>query len=420
MLETRLQELVHTLREGAEHAAEEAAILLQREFDEHADPVFGALRRFDPVVANRLFAVVTRHADVTEVLSDHQTFSVRENGLRMRRLAGPFILGEDDTELYRRHDAALRRVVRPEDLPRLRDHVFERAGRILDERAREGAVDIVAQYADPVLADVSGFYLGAPGPDEASQARWAKAIFHELFINVTNVTSVRERGEEASEQMREHLERVIAARKRAVGGGKDDVLRRLLALSEPPRLDDREIRDNLLGLITGWIPTASKALAMAMMELLERPDALEQARAAATEGDESRVRDHVWEALRFRPQNSGLLRYCEQDRTIARGTHRETTIRKGSTVFVATQSAMMDPEVVQDPRTYRPGRPPECYMHFGQGLHRCWGEFINEVQLPAMAAQLLKRPGLRHARGERGRLRWDGPYPGRLVLEFNA
>ena len=70
--------------------------------------IFALLRRVRPIVSLRRYALVTRHADVREVLADHHAFTVARYAPTMEAITGPFILGLDDTPLYRHDDAALR------------------------------------------------------------------------------------------------------------------------------------------------------------------------------------------------------------------------------------------------------------------------------------------------------------------------
>ena len=101
---------------------------------------------------------------------------------------------------------------------------------------------------------------------------------------------------------------------------------------------------------------------------------------------------YIFEALRFRPQTWALLRTCETDQTVAAETPRATRFRAGSKVLVATQSAMFDGHSVRAPRAFRLDRPFDSYLHFGHGLHMCFGREINRVHLPAMAIALLEGP----------------------------
>jgi cytochrome P450 len=85
---------------------------------------------------------------------------------------------------------------------------------------------------------------------------------------------------------------------------------------------------------------------------------------------------------------------------------------------VATLSAMFDPEVFIEPQVFRADREVE-YLHFGYGMHRCFGRAINGVQIPELVATLVRLPNLRRAPGHAGRIAYDGPFPERLVLEFD-
>ena len=122
--------------------------------------------------------------------------------------------------------------------------------------------------------------------------------------------------------------------------------------------------------------------------------------------------------MRFRPQNPFLYRLCEEPYSLARGTDRETLVPAGTLVFAATSSAMMDPAFVPDPDEFRPGRPPESYLFFGHALHTCFGEFVSAVEFRELARPLLRLPNLRRAAGADGQIRFDGPFPASLWVEY--
>lgn len=410
---------VERLGRDVDRIADEASDILGRFVGSHAEAVFAHLRRHHPIVSTRGFAIVTLAEDVREVLSDHTNFTVALYEPKMVAITGPFILGLDDTPLYRHDHAALRAAIRPDDLPGLERLVLDAARERVG--AAGGRIDVVAELADPVVDHAIDEYFGSPGPDAATQLRWARNLFEDIFINVRNEEPAHERALADAAEMRPHIDGLIAARKGAIEQGldvPDDVLTRLLRAQGPDALDDLAIRHNLIGLITGWIPTVSKAFALAVEELLHRPAQLTTAQQAARDGDTDAVAAHVFEAMRFRPQNWGLLRKCPSDRVVAAGTERETTIRAGATVVVATQSAMNDERAVPAPDEFRLDRSWGEYLHFGHGLHTCFGEAINRVQLPALATALLEGPQIRRAGGDAGELRWSGPFPSGLAVEL--
>ena len=383
-------------------------------------PVLAVLRRVHPIVAVGNNAMVTRADDVRAVLRDHDHFTVSHYAPKMAAASGPFILGLDDTELYRRDHAALRAAIRAEDVPALADATLSAARERV--AAAGSSIDVVSQLADPAIDGVMSTYFGTPGPDTPTQLRWARDIFQDVFLNVGDDAAVHDRALAAASDMREHLDRLIAERRARIAAGADvpdDVLSRLLRT--PPRdggLHDIAIRHNFIGLIAGWIPTVSKAFAMVVEELLRRPRELAGAQRAARDGDRDLVAAYVFEALRFRPQTWALLRICGTEQTIAPGTRRATRIREGARVLVATQSAMFDPRAVEAPRAFRVDRPWSTYLHFGDGLHTCFGLQINRLHLPALAMALLEGPPIARLAGTAGRLRTVGPYPSGLGVSL--
>jgi len=420
-----IREAAERLREEKDELTEKVSDLVGELADRGSGESFAAMRRFDPIVSlPGAITIVALNEDVKEVLGDPARFTAHLYGPKMEAITGPFILGVDDTPLYHHDHAAMDRAVTREDMPRLAARMYETARELVAARRDDGDIDVVSQLADPALDSTITEYFGTPGPDTATQLRWARNIFQELFINVGNLPTVRERALADAAQWRPHLDRLIDVRKRRLEAGEDvpdDVLTRLLRYQSEgqPNFHDIAIRHNILGNVTGWIPTISNALARIVEELLERGDELERAQQAARAGDRDLVAAYCFEASRFRPQNFALLRYVAQDTVIAAGTERETEVKAGSTVFAATLSAMHDEQAIEEPGEFRVDRPWSDYMLFGHGLHTCYGQQIVRAQLPALAAALFEGPKLKRARGGDGKLRFAGPFPSGLTVRFD-
>lgn len=417
-----IRQAAERLRDDKDRLTEAVSDVVGQFADREAGATFAQLRRHNPIVTAGPTTIVTLNEDVKEVLGDPARFTVRLYGPKMTAITGPFILGIDDTPLYDHDHAAMDRAVTREDLPRLGDAMYEAARELVAAHRADGEIDVVSQLADPALDRVVADYFGTPGPDNT---RWAHNVFYELFINVGNLPTVRERALADAAEWRPHLDGLIQARKTQVQAGEDvpdDVLTRLLRYQNEgePNLHDIAIRHNLLGNITGWIPTISNAFARVVEELLEREDELSDAQAAARAGDRELVGAYVFEASRFRPQNFALLRYVPEDTTIAAGSDRATEVKAGSTVFAATLSAMHDETAIDAPEEFRVDRPWSDYMLFGHGLHACYGQQIVRHQLPALATALLEGPPIKRARGGDGRLRFEGPFPSGLTVRFEA
>jgi cytochrome P450 len=414
-----LDELADQVTDDAQELKNRAVKLLESHAREHPDRLFKLLRTVKPVLLRHDLAIVTRYHDVVEVLSHDQAFSVEPYRDKMVRLAGEFILGTDDSPAYE-HDVSILRLAAPRsDVPTLAGFVEEAADSLV--AGSGGRID-VADLAKRVPARLFGRWFGTPGPDEDTLIAWTLAIFEDIFVNVKNDPAISAEADKASAALAAHLDEAIAARKAAPNGKADDVVGRLLAMqgTAATSFSDEEIRVNVIGLVTGFVPTIATAATFALDALLDRPEALAGAQAAARADDDDALRAHVFEAMRLAPQGPGLFRRARTDFEVAEGSMHATKIPAGTLTFAATQSAMLDDDVVEDPEAFRLGRPAHHHLHFGVGLHECFGRFANAMQIPLIAKAVLRRPGLARAPGADGRLVKDGPYPKSLVVTFEA
>jgi cytochrome P450/glutathione S-transferase len=383
-------------------------------------PMFAHLRRYSPILVLGKDVIVSRFDDVIEVLNRDRDFTISQiNAKKIDQIDGPFILGMDESRQYEREKTALLEVVRREDLDRIRQFVAQSAARLVDAARPNRRIDVVSGLARVVPVRLVGTYFGMPGPDEPTMMRWMRDIFHYIFADLTNGPDVLRDALHSVAELRQYMDAQIAFRKSAPAN--DDVLGRLLALQDAahPWLDDHAIRRNLSGVIVGSVDTTSKFVSLAIDELLRRPKTLAAAQACALKNDIDAVRHYGWEAVRFNPHHPLMVRHCEHATPIAEGHPRSKKIPAGSKVYVATLSAMFDPEVFTAPGEFNAHREVE-YLHFGYGMHTCLGKAINGVQIPELLAALLRLPNLRRAAGSDGHILYDGPFPDRLVLEFDA
>jgi cytochrome P450 len=95
---------------------------------------------------------------------------------------------------------------------------------------------------------------------------------------------------------------------------------------------------------------------------------------------------YAFEALRFNPINPVLSRHAARTSVLATGTARKRVIPAGCTVYAAILPAMFDPSVFPHAGELRVDRPASAYLHFGHGLHRCFGRFVNLIQIPSWDA----------------------------------
>ncbi len=415
-------ETLEAVRRGLADAAQEVDALvsaLQASALAHPRPLFALLRTLQPILVVRKLALVTLYDDVQEVLARDEVFDVPyAEKMELITSGENFFLGMRNTPRYTRDASNMRIVVRRDDVASLLAPLVQRTaqGIVTDAGA---ALEIVKDLTRVVPARMVGTYFGTPGPSEETLIAWTSILFQFLFFDQNNDPALRARAVTASAGMNAYLDGAIAERK-ARPLGVDDVLNRCLALQRAgvPGMSDLDIRNDLVGVIIGAIPTTGTAAALIVDDLLDRPGELAAARAAAEAGDDALLGRYALEAMRFNPVTPGIFRIANQDYTLARGTSRATTIAAGTTVVAATQSAMFDSRRIDDPEAFRVDRPDYAYMHWSHGLHTCFGQYINAVQLPGIVKALLLR-GIRRAPGAAGQLTRDGPYAGSLSVSFS-
>jgi cytochrome P450 len=365
-------------------------------------------------------ALVTRFDDVKDVLRRDDDFEV-VYGPRMMRITdgANFFLGMQDTPAYTRDVSNMRLAVRRDDVPVIvQPFAAQRAAALVG--ALPGRIDVPQDLTLRVPAQLLGAYFGTPGPSEPEMIAWTTIMFWYLFIDLAADPDLDTRALAAAASCRAYLDATIQARK-AAPTEADDVLNRCLALQRAgmPGMDDTGIRDNLIGLVIGAVPTTSKAAVQALDQLLLRPDALAGAQRAARADDDALLARHVFEALRFNPVNPVIYRRATRDAVIAPNTLRAVSVPKSTMVLASNLSAMFDRLKVDDPTRFRVDRPWDNYILWGDGPHTCFGAHINQVLIPAILKPLLARRGLRRVAGDLGQIDTEGtPFPVHLWLEF--
>jgi cytochrome P450/glutathione S-transferase len=386
-------------------------------------PVFSLLRRWWPILVFGKAAFISRYDDVVDVLKRDTDFTIGPiNAPKIAKIDGPFILGMDASPQYDREKAALLEAIRRDDLVAIRQFVAQSSAAIIDAIRPQRRIDVVNGLARIVPVRLLDAYFGMPGPDDPTMMRWMRDTFHYIFADLTGSATVLQDALNSVAELRKWMDAHIALRKSGQGNnGSDDVLGRLLALQNPahPWLDDNAVRRNLGGTIIGSVDTVSKFVTLAIDQLLDRPKELAEARAFAVNGDIDAVRGYAWEAVRFNPHHPLQVRFCARDALVAPGQKRAKTILEGANTYVGNLSGMFDPDVFTSPAHFN-GRRTTEYLHFGYGMHACFGKAINGVEIPELLAALLRLPNLRRAPGSEGQILYDGPFPNRLVLEFDS
>ena len=385
-------------------------------------PVLVLSRTFVTAYPNTGTALVTRDDDVREVLDRNLDFEVvYEPRMRLITAGDNFFLGMQSGAAYTRDTSAMHLAMRQEDVPTIVAPmaIKEAEAIVAASSGRLDVPDLSLAVPTAIVTD----YLGIDGGDDGELIEWASLMFWYLFIDLGADVELDERALAAARMSRALIDAAVQRRKAAdrTTPPQDTVIDRCLALQKAgvPGMDDVGIRNNLIGLMIGAIPTISKASIQALDQLLDQPEALRTARRAALSGDEALFASHVFEAMRFNPVNPLIYRRASRTTSIAAGTLRGRTIPKDTMVMAANLSAMFDPMKVMEPESFRVDRPWGTYMLWGYGMHECFGAQVNRAVVPAILKPLVAKPGLRRAGGAAGRIDSGAtPFPRHFVVEW--
>jgi cytochrome P450 len=362
-------------------------------------PFFAELRKHRPVLKTPEVTLATTFADCTEILRRADIFSVA----LYKPKQGDYWMAQDDTAVHWREKSIMRAILDREDIPSIRTYVGDKAAAILE--AANGEIEAVAGLTRAVPVALVQDWFGFADSNPAGLVRWSywnqmDAFWNQPFdaIAVRDPHKIVAEREAANEAMRAYLIGLIQRRAgelQAGRGGTDPVSRLLvLSASKALKFDPARVVLNVGGLLIGAVETTSHAAVNALAMLMERPDDLASARAAAAQDDPAAVDGFVFEALRFNPPFPYFFRVCEQDTALSRGTEHEIGIAKGTTVLAVAGSAMFDTEAFPDPDRFDPTRGLGNSFHFGLGLHECLGRVIGEVMIAEIVRQSLRSNGL--------------------------
>lgn len=375
--------------------------------------------RVSPVLVLGRHVIVTGCAEICAVLSRDADFVLNADSHSVM-LDGPFVLRMELGPQYLREIEVLRRVAGPQDLPRVRAIAKAEA----EQRIRglgSGRVDVVADLAVPVGMRLITDYLGASDPAPPPDlVLWLRRLAGFIVVGGFNDPTDRQAAEEAAAALRRYVESLMAARRRALetGTAGDDVLTRLMTMARRGEVDEDLVRRNYTGLLIVSHAVVVNAMALAVDELLRRPDALAGARAVAAVADSTGMTGYALEALRFSPVFPLLSRFSPRPTDLVDGAGKSHPIPAGASIIVGTIAGMCDPGVFRDPAQFDPTRELRNYLIFGHGTHACFGLHIAATEMPEMLIALFKLPGLRRAPGELGEPRYEGPAIVRLQLDF--
>jgi cytochrome P450 len=358
------------------------------DYDFHEDPYpyYKRLRDEAPLYRNEElgFWAVSRHADVHQGFRNSTTLS-NKYGVSLDPAArGPhasktmsFLAMDDPAHLRLR--TLVSKGFTPRRIRELEPRVTEIAHQHLDtmvEKAADGVVDYVNEFAGKLPMDVISELMGVPEPDRDQVRAWADGVMH----RDDGVTDVPAAAVEASINLIVYYQQMVAERRKKP---TDDLTTALLeAEIDGDRLTDDEVLGFMFLMVIAGNETTTKLLANAAFWGHKNPDQLTPVYA-----DLSLVPAWVEETLRYDTSSQILARTVAGDLTLY-----DTTIPDGDVLLLLPGSGHRDERAFENADDYVIGRDiGSKLLSFGSGAHFCLGAHLARMEARVALTELFTR-----------------------------
>jgi cytochrome P450 len=371
-------------------------------------PAYAAARAEAPVTwADRVNAwVVTRYADIVEVLHQPELFSsaaasgpggatsvakrvaedpatppdLRRMAERRVRINSSPVLILADPPLHWRQRNLVNRAFTPRRVAAMEESMRTIATGIVAAYPDDAPIEIMSQLASPLPMSVIADLLGIPRSGMARFKRWSDAF----VVAVGNVNLTDAEVAEmltAMDEFYDYFSEQIADRQ---ARPTEDMLSTIVHA----RLDGVEplSHDEMLGMLVLFLvagnETTTNAIGWTVLHLLQRPEELARLRA-----DRSLVPAFVEEVLRFDAPVQGLFRTATQNTEVG-----GVPIAAGEHLWLVYGSANHDPAAFETPEDLCPGRTVKSnHLTFGLGEHFCLGASLARAETRVAVEALLDR-----------------------------
>jgi cytochrome P450 len=181
---------------------------------------------------------------------------------------------------------------------------------------------------------------------------------------------------------------------------REDILSMLMTaeFEDGSRMEDKELRDQLMTLLLAGHETTATALAWTFDLLLRHPAALGRLRDSLTAGEEDYLRATISESLRLRPVIPLAGRRLGAELSVD-----GMTLPAGTDVTPAIWLTHTRADIYPEPFAFKPERfleeGPDTYgwIPFGGGVRRCIGATFAEFEMRIVLREVLTRCELRKA-----------------------
>lgn len=342
--------------------------------------------------------VVSRYADIKQIIMDKDTFSVRNTLTPMTPLSEAAqkvlqeggwrlqpALGNNDRPDHSRFRQNLMRIFTVQMMKDAEPYVRKLANSLVDKIEHQGEAELIDELIFQFPARVVLHMLGFPeeempvlieGGKDRNQFIFGTPSEEQQIAMATNVARLFSRCGELVEKRRQDP--------------GDDFTSTMLTLRDDESgelvFNSDEVTSVLFAFFTAGHETTASLIGNSIRHLLTNRDQWEKICE-----DPSLIPNAVEESLRFDSAVVGWRRFATQDVEIA-----GVTIPEGSQVLLLLGSANRDEEVFESPDRFDITRDnAQMHLSFSKGIHTCFGNVLARQEIRVALEVLSARlPGL--------------------------
>jgi cytochrome P450 len=239
-------------------------------------------------------------------------------------------------------------------------------------REKEGAADLIRDYAAPLPLVVLADLLGLPAADRIALQRWGRELASGLDPTV-RAGGVVKAGAAAAAMVEYMLGRLEATR----NGDTRDFIGELAA--SPGKLKTWQLIADITALLVIGVETTSGLIGNAMLALLRNPDQLDKLRHQP-----SLLESGLEELVRFDGPVHLTARVATEDVTVG-----AAKIATGEQAIVLLAAANRDPGRFTEPDRLDLARSDNPHLGFGLGIHSCFAAVLARKLCGVAISKLL-------------------------------
>ncbi|AQA02564.1 steroid C27-monooxygenase [Mycobacterium sp. MS1601] len=316
--------------------------------------------------------LVTKHADVKDVSKRNDVFGSSPDGAipvwpqGMERSAIDLqkaVLLNMDAPQHTRLRKIISRGFTPRAVGRLEDELRERAHKIAEAAAAEGAGDFVEQVSCELPLQAIAGLLGVPQEDRDKLFRWSNEMTAGEDPEYADIDPAMSSFELITYAMK-------MAEERAKNPTEDIVTTLIEADIEGEKLSDDEFGFFVVMLAVAGNETTRNSITHGMIAFSQHPEQWElyKKERPATAADE---------IVRWATPVSAFQRTALEDTELS-----GVQIKKGERVVMSYRSANFDEEVFENPHDFDITRNPNPHVGFGgTGAHYCIGANLAKMTI---------------------------------------